>query len=199
MDTQTQQNSPREKPFKELNGINLEAFNKAVKDVIENPLLLEFKFRASNEWIKGGKNRSVILPFYGKGKELSGNENRFILNSDEPAVFLGADEAPNPLEYILHALLSDLTSTLVYHAAASGISIKSLKSQVEGDLNMQGFLGISKKSKKGFKEIRIKFMLETNAQISDLKELLNYSPVFEMLSSGVPIKVDFEISKPVLN
>lgn len=198
MEPQTQ-DSPRSGTYKELNGVNLDAFHEAVNEVRVNPRLAVFKFRASNEWINGGINRSTIKPFYGKGKELESKEARFMIEGDEPEVFLGTDTAPNPVEYVLHALLGDMTTALIYHSAASGISIKSLKSNVEADLDIQGFLGLSKTTKKGYKEIRVKFVIETNAQESDLKQIIKYSPVYEMISAGVPIKVEFEIKKPVLS
>lgn len=198
MEPQTQDRS-RRSSYKELNGVNLDAFNEAVSEVKGNPNLAEFKFRASNDWINCGNNRSTIKPFYGKGKELEGKKERFMIEGDEPEVFLGTDKAANPIEYVLHALLGDMTTTLIYHAAASGITIKSLKSNVEGDLDLQGFLGLSKTAKKGYKEIRVRFVIETNAQQSDLQEIIKFSPVYEMISAGVPIKVEFKINKPVLS
>ncbi len=55
------------------------------------------------------------------------------------------DIGPNPVEYLLTALLSCLTTTMVYHAALRGIHIEELESEVEGDLDLQGFFGLPQK------------------------------------------------------
>ena len=47
------------------------------------------------------------------------------------------------------ALVSCLATTMVYHAAVQGIVIESVESQVEGDIDVRGFFGLSDEVRKG--------------------------------------------------
>ncbi len=181
----------------ELNGIDIERGVETVKAIQQTPELATFKFRSENEWLSGFHNRTVIKPFYGAGKEYSGGD-RYSLESDAPLVLLGTDQAADPVEYALHALTACMTSTLVFHCAFKGISVTKLSSAMEGDIDLHGFLAL-KEVRKGFSEIRVSFDIETEASEDTLRELLNYSPVYEMISAGVPVKVTFNITKPMLS
>lgn len=198
MDTQ-QQNTSSERGFNELNGVNLDKMNETINAIKENASLAEFKFRCNNEWITGGDNRIDVKPFYGCGEEYKERDPRFTLESDPPEVLLGTDKGADPVEYVLVALSSCITTTLSYHGAARGIAIHNMSSTYEGDLDLQGFLGLSDKVRKGYSDIRIKFNVETDASEADLRELVKFSPVYEMISAGVPVHIDFNITKPKLS
>ena len=60
----------------------------------------------------------------------------------------------NPVEYLLVALSGCITTSLVAHAAAKKISLRSVESRFEGDIDLQGFLGISQDVPVGYQEIR---------------------------------------------
>lgn len=63
-------------------------------------------------------------------------------HTDEPPVLLGENRAPNTVEYVLHALAACVAGTIVYHAAARGIALDGVETTIEGDLDLQGFLGL---------------------------------------------------------
>jgi organic hydroperoxide reductase OsmC/OhrA len=107
------------------------------------PDIAKFKFRISNKWIDGGHNHTTIKDFHGALKDHP-HEQPFELAADEPGVLLGQDNGPNPVEYLLTALAGCLTSSLVYHAAARGIEVRGIESRLEGNLDLRGFLGLSK-------------------------------------------------------
>lgn len=86
-----------------------------------------------------------------------------MFDADEPPLLLGKDHAANPAEYVLHALVACLTTSLVYHAAARGIRIESVESTLEGDLDLQGFLGLSDQVRRGYKDIRVNFVVKSDA------------------------------------
>lgn len=69
-------------------------------------------------------------------------------------MLLNKDAGANPAEYVLHTLAARLTTTMVYHAAARGIEIEAVDSEFEGDLDLRGFLGISKDVRRGYHNIR---------------------------------------------
>lgn len=132
-----------------INGVNVDELFNTINAVKKSPVIATFKFRASNKWIKGGHNRTSIKNFYGVQKDYP-HKQPFELDADEPPVLLGGDKAPNPVEYALTALAACVTSSIVYHAAAKGTRLNSVESRLEGDIDLQGFLGLSKEVPRGY-------------------------------------------------
>ena len=60
--------------------------------------------------------------FYGAGQELE-HKHETVIDADHPAVLVGADNGPAPVEYVLAALAACLTSGLANIAAARGIEL----------------------------------------------------------------------------
>lgn len=172
-----------------INGVDVERLGQTVQAVQQNPSLGTSQFRAVNRWINGGHNRSTIKGFYGAGQEDTTRTKPFVLDADEPYVLLGNDQGANPVEYVLHALAACLTTSLVYHAAVRGIHIESIESRLEGDLDLQGFLGLSDQVRRGYKQIRVNFTIQSDAPAKDLEELTKFSPVFDIVSNPVPVSI----------
>jgi hypothetical protein len=86
-----------------LNGVDVEKIQGVINVIRENPDLAKSKFRANNEWIDGGHNRTTITGFYSAGQEIS-HRQRFVLDADEPPIMAGQDQAANPVEHLLNAL-----------------------------------------------------------------------------------------------
>ena len=175
-----------------INGVDVDRIGATIRAVQENTSLGTFQFRAKNRWIGGGHNRSTIQSFYGAGQEDTARKKPFVLDSDEPPVLLGKDHGANPYEYVLHALAAGLTTSLVYHAAARGIHIESVESTLEGDLDLQGFLGLSDQVRPGYKEIRARFTIKADAPAEELKKLTLLSPVYDIVSNPVPISIQID-------
>lgn len=175
-----------------INGVNVERLGETVKAIQQNPKLASSQFRATNRWINGGHNRSSIQGFYAAGQEDTSRSQPFVLDADEPPVLLGQDHGANPAEFVLHALAACLTTSLVYHAAARGIRVESVESKLEGDLDIQGFLGLSDNIRRGYKEIRAQFTVESDASAEQLKELTTFSPVYDIVTNPVPVFITIE-------
>jgi uncharacterized OsmC-like protein len=175
-----------------INGVNVDRLGGMIQTVQQNPNLATFKFRAKNRWITGGHNCSTIQSFYGAGQEYTTRKKPFVLDSDEPPVLLGTDQGANPYEFVLHALAAGLTTSLVYHAAARGIHLESVESTLEGDLDIQGFLGLSDKVRRGYKEIRVHFAIKSDAPAEQLNELIRFSPVLDIVSNPVPVSIQID-------
>jgi uncharacterized OsmC-like protein len=177
-----------------MNGVDVGRLVGTIEAVQADPRVAEFRFRAHNAWINGGNNRSTIKGFYGAGGEDETRTAAFVYDNDEPDVLLGTDKGANPVEYVLHALAGCLTTTLVYHAAARGIEIKRVESCYEGDLDLQGFLGLSEDVRRGYQAISAKFRIDApGASQEQLEELIaigqRYSPVFDIVTNPVPVTV----------
>ena len=110
--------------------------------------------------------------------------------ADEPAILAGSDNGANQVEHLLHALASCITTSMVAHAAVRGIDIREMESELEGDIDLNGFLGLNSETPKGFTRIRANFRVKAAAEdIETIESLASFSPVMNTLISGVPVEV----------
>jgi uncharacterized OsmC-like protein len=176
-----------------VNGVDLNRLFGTIDHISAEPALARFQFRARNQWIDGGHNRTTIKEFYGAGQEDTSRAEPFVLEADEPPVLLGENHAPNAAEYLLHALAACLTGTIVYHAAARGIALDSLECTIEGDADLHGFLGLDETVRPGYQQIRAAFRATgdfDDDQLAELARLTSYSPVRDIVSNPVPVAIE---------
>ena len=118
------------------------------------------------------------------------------VDSDHPAVLVGADEGPTPVEYLLHAIASCLTSGMVNIAAARGVELRSVRSRVEGDIDLLGILGLAQDDtvRNGYREMRVEFEIDGDADAETLRSLvqqsINRSAVYDALTNPTSVVVD---------
>lgn len=183
----------------EVNGVDVSRLFASIEAMTMEPSLARFEFRLKNQWVDGGLNQSVIQDFYGAGKEDQTRDTPFLLSNDEPDVLLGSNQAPNPVEFILHGLAGCLTTSMVYHAAAKGYTIRKLSSVFKGEIDLRGLLGISREERNGYKWIEIEFDIEGDFTEEQKKEILSFgpthSPVYDTLLNPVPIRVSLASKK----
>lgn len=175
------------------NGVDVEQLVGTVNAVKERPELARFRFRAHNEWAGGGRSRTTIQGFYGAGGEDSSRTAPFTLVGDEPPVLLGQNAGPNAVEAILHAIASCLVVGFVYNAAARGIAVEALTFDLDGDLDLHGFLGLSETVRPGYSAIRVTYHVTSDAPRQVLEDLCAYvqrtSPVLDIVRNPVPVTV----------
>ena len=174
------------------NGIDMPILRDTIENIKRQPDLAKSKFHAHNKWISGGHSRTTISDFYSAGRDISHDE-MFVLDADEPHVLGGSEKGPNPVQHLLNALAACLTGSMVYHAAMRGIHIEELESHIEGELDLQGFTGLSDEVRNGYENIRISFKVKSDTDdIDKLRECATFSPVFDVVSHGT--EVDIEVS-----
>ena len=139
-----------------INGLDVQAAVDTIAAIKADKTLAKFQFRAKNVWISGGENRSTIRDFYGAGREDNSRGQAFEFINGEPPVLLGDNEGANPVEFLLHALAGCVTTTFVLHAMARGIAIRELSTVLEGDIDLQGLLGLDDAVSPGYEQIRIR-------------------------------------------
>jgi uncharacterized OsmC-like protein len=164
-----------------------------VEAIKQNPSLGAFEFRATNQWINGGENRSRIKEFYGAGSEDESRTVAFEFTNGEPPVLLGANEGANPVEFLLHALAGCVTTTTVLHAAARGIQIERLSTELVGTIDVQGLLALDDTVPVGYDQIQITMDIKADCSDDELDELLafakDHSPVCNTICRPVPVTV----------
>jgi len=176
------------------NGLDLEQMFETLDALNNDPSLARFQFRARNRWISGGENRSTIQGFYGAGREDDSRGEPFGFTNGEPPVLLGNNEGANPVEFLLHALAGCVTTTTVLHAAARGIEIHELSTELEGDMDLQGLLALDDAATVGYEQIRIEMHIEADCSDEELDELIafarDHSPVCNTVCRPVPVIVE---------
>ncbi|MBX3320899.1 MAG: OsmC family protein [Nitrospira sp.] len=179
---------------KTCNGLDLEQMGHTVKALQNNPALAQFQFRAHNRWIDGGENRSTIKDFYGAGSEDASRSEAFVFTNGEPPVLLGHNEGANPVEFLLHALAGCVTTTTVLHAAARGIKLRKLSTELTGNIDLQGLLALDDSVPAGYESIRIRMDIEADCSDEDLAELIafaqRHSPVCNTVCRPVPVTIE---------
>ncbi|MBI3942362.1 MAG: OsmC family protein [Chloroflexi bacterium] len=176
-----------------VNGVNVDQLVGTINAIKSNPELAKFRFRATTGWINGGHSQTRIQGFYGAGTEDTSRSKPFILDGDEPPVLLGENTGPNAVEVVLHALASCLAVGFVYNAAAQGIKVEALDFEIEGDLDLHAFLGLSDKTRPGYHNIRVTYRAKTDAPREKVEALCEYvqktSPVLDILRNPVPVTI----------
>jgi uncharacterized OsmC-like protein len=174
-----------------VNGVDVDTLMGTVNAIAADAGLGACRFRASNAWLDGSHNRSTVKGFYGARQEIA-HAQTFTMDADEPAILAGADLGANPVEHLLHALASCLTTSMVAHAAVRGIRIHALESELEGDIDLRGFLGLAADVPKGYTAIRATFRVDAAQEdLPRIRELAAFSPVFNTLMQGS--KVDVQV------
>jgi uncharacterized OsmC-like protein len=177
-----------------MNGLDVQAAFETIDAIKADEKLARFQFRARNVWIDGGVNRSTIREFYGAGREDDSRTTDFVFTNGEPPILLGNNEGANPVEFLLHALAGCVTTTFVLHAAARGIMIEELSTELEGDLDVRGLLGLDDSVSPGYERIRIRMTVKAACSDQELDDLLAYtqahSPVCNTVCRPVPVKIE---------
>ena len=96
-------------------------------------------------------------------------------------------------DMLLEALVACAGVTLKAVATALDIPLKSGKVSAEGELDFRGTLGVAKDAPVGFREIRLRFDLDTDAAQDRLDQLLTlterYCVVYQTIKTGPPVEV----------
>jgi uncharacterized OsmC-like protein len=175
------------------NGVDTATLFATIDAVRAQPEAAAFQFRATNRWVSGTHSRGSIQGFFGVGAEDTSREEPFVLNADHPTVLVGRDQGPTPVEYLLHALAACLTAGLANIAAARGVELHSVESSVEGDIDLQGILGLDPSVRNGFDAVRVSFRIDADADDEVVARLVEQavarSAVFDVLTNGVAVDV----------
>ena len=177
------------------NGVDTATLFATIDAVRTTPEIAKFQFRATNRWVNGTHNRSTLHGFYGAMQDMT-HERPFTFDADHPAVLVGGDNGPTPVEYVLHALAACMTAGLANIAAARGIQLTEVRSTVSGDIDLNGILGLNPAVRNGYQQITVRFTIKGDAPADKLRALLeqsrNRSAVYDILTNQVPVTIEID-------
>ena len=156
--------------------------------------IAKFQFRARNTWVSGTHSRSTFSGFYGAMQEMQ-HKHDTVVDADHPAVLVGEDHAPTPVEYLLHGIAACLTAGIANIAAARGVDLEEVSSTVEGDVDLLGILGLGGgEVRNGYEQIRVTFHIKGDADDETLRGLVEQSrrrsAVYDVLTNPTQVVID---------
>ena len=190
--TQTPTRTPR-------NGVDVPVLFATLDAVRGQRELAKFQFRVTNRWISGTHSRTSIDGYFGAGSEQT-RPKAFTYDGDHPSVLVGGDNAPTPVEFLLHGLAACITAGIGNIAAARGIDLQEVEATVEGDIDLLGLLGIDSDVRNGYQGIRVTFRIKGDAPEEELRKLVmrskDRSAVYDVLTNGTPVDIQVQ-AEPV--
>jgi uncharacterized OsmC-like protein len=176
------------------NGVDTATLFATLDAVKGQPEIAKFQFRATNTWLGGTHSRSRFSGFHGAMQEMEHKQVTEV-DADHPAVLVGQDEGPTPVEYLLHGIAACLTAGLANIAAARGVDLTKVSSTVEGDIDLLGIFGMSDGSvRNGYRQIKVTFHVEGDADDATLRELVEQSrrrsAVYDALTQPTPVAIE---------
>ena len=177
------------------NGVDTATLFATLDAVKQAPEAARFQFRARNEWVSGTHNRTTIEDYFGVGEDRK-HEQSFVFDADHPAVLVGQDNGPTPVEFVLHALASCLTAGLANIAAARGVTLTEVRTTVEGDIDLNGLLGLDPDVRNGYQGITVRFTVRGDAPADKLRQLVersrDRSAVYDVITNRVPVTIEVD-------
>lgn len=172
-----------------INGLETDKLVSVVNTVKQNWEHGRTVWKASTSWRGGFKVETC--------------SREFTLLADEPEMLCGTNTAANPVEMVLQAYGACLTIGYAMNAAVRGIKINDIKIDLEGEIDLPGFLGLEPPESlhmdklPGFKNITARVKLKAEADEKTLQELHKHvfstSPVGITLSRPVKIESKLEV------
>ncbi len=173
-----------------INGLNTDDLMAAVEGMKKDWQTGKSTWTASTKWKDGFQVETC--------------SREFTLSADEPEMLCGTNTACNPVEMILQSYGACLTIGYAMNAAVRGIEIEDINIDLEGEIDLPGFLGLEPPPETGmdrlpgFKNINATVKIKAKADAKTLNELhehvLKTSPVGVTLTRPVAIQTKLEVS-----
>ena len=175
------------------NGVNVEALLAAREALTSAPEAAQFKWRAACEWKDGTHSHSTVESFYGLGQDQH-RKTTFKFDADHPEVFASLDQGATPVEFVLVGLASCLTAGIAAVAQNRNIQLRSVKATIEGDMDLQGILGIDSDVRNGYDDIKVTFDIDADASQKDIEAIVaqsqKRSAVYDVIANPVNVTVE---------
>ncbi len=180
-----------------LNNINISGLSEFANEVKEDRNEGNASYGIALDWVSGTKTmvktKNMVL-----GNHKIVRDFEFVI--DEPSQLLGANHAPNPAEYMLGGLAGCMAVTFMAGATAMNIEINKLRIEIDGKLDLNGFLGIDNETNVGFPELKFIFHVDGNGTQKDYKKLIErvtkHSPNFNTMKNEVRMIGELKTKAP---
>jgi uncharacterized OsmC-like protein len=174
-----------------FNGVNTQVLNTVFESMRNHPEMAKATFSVKSAWNGGFSVTSTSKGFRIGGKNIERN-TEYRTQHDFPDQLSGEGRGPTVCESCMGSLAACLTQTIVAHATSRGIQIDSIDIDVEGDVDLRGFTGISNDVRPGAQQFRVYMNIKSNnASKEQINELYGigkrFSPAFDTLTNGTSV------------
>ena len=174
-----------------FNGVNTQVLNTVFESMRNHPEMAKATFSVKSAWNGGFSVTSTSKGFRIGGQNIERN-TEYRTQHDFPDQLSGEGRGPTVCESCMGSLAACLTQTIVAHATSRGIQIDSIDIDVEGDVDLRGFTGISNDVRPGAQQFRVDMNIKSNnaskEQINELYEIgKRFSPAFDTLTNGTSV------------
>lgn len=172
-----------------INGIDVDGLNGMIEAVKANPGLARATFHSKTTWQQGFQSVGRISD-YEQGGGTVQRGRTFESPGDHPEGLLGQNTAPAAVETLIAAVAACISGGWATFGAAMSIPVERLELELEGDIDLQGFMGLGDQVRPGLERIRGTIYVKSTAsdeQLQLLKETAErQSPVVDSLR--VPVE-----------
>lgn len=169
-----------------LNNINIAGLSEFANEVKEQNTQGKASYGVRLNWESGTKTTVAT-------KDMVLGEHKLIrdfkFNIDEPSELLGVNSAPNPAEYMLGGMAGCMAVTFIAGATAMNIEVNQLQLEIDGELDLQGFLGLNPDINPGFPELKFIFHVQGNGTQEQYEKLMDrvkmHSPNYNTIKNEV--------------
>jgi uncharacterized OsmC-like protein len=174
-----------------FNGVNTQVLNTVFESMRNHPEMAKATFSVKSAWNGGFSVTSTSKGFRIGGQNIERN-TEYRTQHDFPDQLSGEGRGPTVCESCMGSLAACLTQTIVAHATSRDIQIDSIDIDVEGDVDLRGFTGISNDVRPGAQQFRVNMNIKSNnaskEQINELYEIgKRFSPAFDTLTNGTSV------------
>jgi uncharacterized OsmC-like protein len=173
------------------NGIDVGALTGMIEAVSKEPGLARATFRTVTTWKQGFQNEARVEDYVQAGGTVQ-RGSTFALRGDHPEGLLGQNTAPAAVETLIAAVAGCIAGGWATYGAALDIPVERLQIELEGDIDLQGFMGLGDGVRPGLERIRGRICVDSTAsdeQLHQLKEIAEQrSPVVDSLR--VPVETE---------
>jgi uncharacterized OsmC-like protein len=175
------------------NGVNVQALLDAREALSKMPEAAQFQWRAMCEWKNGTHSHSTVEGYFGLGEEHK-HKKTFTFDADHPEVFASEDDGATPVEYVLVGLASCLTAGVAAVAQNRNIQLRSVAATIEGEMDIQGILGMDSDVRNGFSGIKVTYNIDADATPQEIKALVaqsqKRSAVYDIVTNPTNVTVE---------
>jgi uncharacterized OsmC-like protein len=171
-----------------LNGLPIDALRAIPAGLREAPETGLLTFETRTTWLGGLRSRTVVDGYEAGGQRIA---RRHVIDADEPVEVLGTDTAPNPQELLFSAMGSCLSAVYAVHASLLGITLRSVRVELRGTLDMRGVVLIADVAP-GCPEVQCRVFVDADATPGQLQALhakaLAASPNIYHLTTAIAVR-----------
>ena len=175
------------------NGVNVAALLGAREALSEAPAAAHFTWRAKCAWVHGTYSKTSVEGYFGLGEEQK-HKTTFTFDADHPEVFASEDRGATPVELVLAGLASCLTAGVAAVAQHREVQLTSVSATLEGDMDIQGVLGMDSDVRNGFDGIKVTYQIDADASHEDIEAIVaqsqKRSAVYDIITNPTNVTVD---------